>query len=96
MKFCSHCGKELMDEAVVCTNCGCAVNGANSTANAVAGDDIPNSGLNLLSFFIPLVGLILYCTMQSKTPRKAKQIGVFALIGFIINLVLFVIVLSMM
>ena len=28
MKFCTHCGKELMDEAVVCTNCGCAVNGA--------------------------------------------------------------------
>lgn len=24
MKFCSKCGKELMDEAVVCTGCGCA------------------------------------------------------------------------
>ena len=28
MKYCSHCGKELVDEAVVCTNCGCAVPGA--------------------------------------------------------------------
>ena len=26
MKFCQHCGKEIMDEAVVCTGCGCAVN----------------------------------------------------------------------
>ena len=77
-----------MDEAVVCTNCGCAVNGANNLTNATAGEDIPNGGLNLLSFFIPIVGLILYCTMYSKTPRKAKQIGIFALIGFIINLVL--------
>lgn len=25
MKFCSHCGKELVDEAVICTGCGCAV-----------------------------------------------------------------------
>ena len=25
MKFCSHCGKELMDEAVVCPGCGCPV-----------------------------------------------------------------------
>ena len=25
MKFCSKCGKEIMDEAVVCPNCGCAV-----------------------------------------------------------------------
>ena len=26
MKFCQHCGKEIMDEAVVCVGCGCAVN----------------------------------------------------------------------
>lgn len=25
MKYCSKCGKELMDEAVICVNCGCAV-----------------------------------------------------------------------
>lgn len=25
MKICSKCGKELMDEAVICTGCGCAV-----------------------------------------------------------------------
>lgn len=25
MKYCTKCGKELIDEAVVCTNCGCAV-----------------------------------------------------------------------
>ncbi len=24
MKYCSHCGKELLDEAVICPNCGCA------------------------------------------------------------------------
>ena len=25
MKYCKHCGKEIMDEAVICPNCGCAV-----------------------------------------------------------------------
>lgn len=25
MKYCSHCGKELFDEAVICVGCGCAV-----------------------------------------------------------------------
>ena len=25
MKYCTKCGKELFDEAVVCTGCGCAV-----------------------------------------------------------------------
>ena len=27
MKYCTHCGKELMDEAVICVGCGCAVDG---------------------------------------------------------------------
>ena len=88
MKFCSHCGKELFDNAVVCTNCGCAVNSSSNLSNAAAGEDIPNGVLNVLSFFIPIVGLILFCVMHSKTPRKANQLGVFALIGFIINLFL--------
>ena len=26
MKFCTKCGNELIDEAVVCTKCGCATN----------------------------------------------------------------------
>ncbi len=26
MKFCAKCGKEIMDEAVICPGCGCAVN----------------------------------------------------------------------
>lgn len=27
MKYCTHCGKELLDEAVVCVGCGCPVAG---------------------------------------------------------------------
>ena len=26
MKYCTYCGRELLDEAVVCVGCGCAVN----------------------------------------------------------------------
>jgi hypothetical protein len=25
LKFCTHCGKEIHDQAVVCVHCGCAV-----------------------------------------------------------------------
>jgi TM2 domain-containing membrane protein YozV len=25
MKYCAHCGTQLMDEAIVCVKCGCAV-----------------------------------------------------------------------
>ena len=34
MKYCTHCGKELLDEAVICVGCGCPVNSQNArTAN---------------------------------------------------------------
>lgn len=86
--FCSKCGHELANEAVVCTKCGCAINGANSIQNAAAGEDMPNGLLNVVAFLIPLAGLIMFCVMQSKTPRKANQIGLFALIGFILNFII--------
>ena len=88
--FCSKCGHELVDEAVVCINCGCAVNGVNSISKAAVGEDTPNGLLNVLGFLVPLAGLIMYCVMQSKTPRKANQIGMFSLIGFIINFILII------
>ena len=30
MKYCTHCGKELLDEAVICIGCGCAVGEQNN------------------------------------------------------------------
>ncbi len=39
MKYCTHCGKELFDEAVICVGCGCAVGGQNShTVNYKSAD----------------------------------------------------------
>lgn len=32
MKFCTHCGKELFDEAVICPGCGCVVGTASVPA----------------------------------------------------------------
>lgn len=33
MKYCTHCGKELLDEAVVCPGCGCATDSNISAEN---------------------------------------------------------------
>lgn len=30
MKFCTYCGKEIVDEAVICLSCGCKTQKANS------------------------------------------------------------------
>ena len=54
MKYCSQCGKELVDEAVVCPNCGCAVQ-----APVNQQEDKPSTVLNILAFLFPVIGLIL-------------------------------------
>ena len=54
MKYCNQCGKELVDEAVMCPNCGCAVQ-----APVNQQEDKPSTGLNILAFLFPLVGLVL-------------------------------------
>lgn len=44
-KFCSHCGKEVDSNAVICVNCGCALenNGNNSSVNVTINNG-PNGG----------------------------------------------------
>ncbi len=53
-------------------------------------------GLAILSYLIPLVGLILYLTKKDTRPKTAKACGKCALASFIINIVLTVILYAIM
>lgn len=55
-------------------------------------NDKSSVGFNILSFFVPLVGLILFLTWKDKTPKKAKGCGIGALVGFIVGVVLSVMI----
>ena len=50
--------------------------------------DEPSTGLNVASFFFPLVGLILYFVKKEKYPLQAKGILKWTLIGIGIWIVL--------
>ena len=80
-----------MDEAVICPKCGCPIAGKSLSKIQSNEEDLPNGGLNVLGFLIPLAGLIMYCTMVGKTPKKANQIGIFSLVGFAINFIIIMI-----
>lgn len=82
--FCHNCGSEISDNAVVCPKCGVAVGKGKSS---VSPDDAPNTGFMVLSFFIPLVGLILYLMWHETSPLKAKSCGKGALIGVVVGIV---------
>lgn len=66
-----------MSEAVICPHCGCQT----SNYKAVQEQDAPSTGLNVLSFFIPLAGLIIYLMDKDRMPQRARAAGKWALIG---------------
>lgn len=51
-------------------------------------NDQPSTGLNVISFLIPLVGLIIYLTQKGSSPVKAKSAGKSALYGVIFGFVM--------
>lgn len=83
--FCSKCGKEINDDAVVCVHCGCAVE--NKKVSVTNQADASSTGIAILSFFIPLAGLILYFVYKDTAPLKAKSARNGALIGICVSIV---------
>ena len=87
MKYCSKCGKEIMDEAIVCPGCGCS----QRAGNGVTTQDSSSFGWALLGFCVPVVGLILYLIWKDNTPLKAKSAGKGALVSVILSVVFYII-----
>ena len=90
MKFCSKCGSQIQDEAVVCIHCGC------STETAPAPAAKKTSGLIItgfiFSFLIALLGLI-FCIAGlinlGKDPTKGgKGLAIAGIIIAVVNMVL--------
>ena len=88
MKYCSKCGKELIDEAIVCPGCGCAVVKPEATPEVNLEGDKVNVGLCVVSALIPLVGLIYWIVKHKEAPKAAKACGITALISWGISIIL--------
>lgn len=86
--FCEKCGAQLEANSTFCASCGSAV--ATTNNNAVKEEGSP-VGWAILSFLIPLVGLILFITWKDSKPKTAKVCGIAALVGFVLNLLLSII-----
>lgn len=123
MKYCTHCGNPIEDDAKFCVSCGQPIeepavesdsdlfdDSHESSSDDFFSDDHSSSVtreennkeaekvaksmerapviLRIISFLFPIVGLILYCTWNKEYKRKAKDVGIPALVGFILGLVL--------
>lgn len=89
--FCPHCGTQANDGQVVCLNCGRALAVNNIVTPGNAGTFVVNDnagfGTGLISFLIPIVGIILYFSWKNTKPKSAKLAIKWAAIGFIANMI---------
>ena len=95
MKYCSHCGNEVLDEAVICPKCGCSVSygGGVQVGQQMQPAADSYSGLSIagfiLSFVESLIGLILCIVAynEAKKTGSQKSLGL-ARAGIIISAVI--------
>jgi hypothetical protein len=83
--FCEKCGKEVLDEAVVCVHCGCSLK--SSSVSDINNEPL-SGGVQVLSFCFPLIGGILYFVHQNSAPQKSKDACSAALWGVGVGIVL--------
>ena len=91
MKFCQHCGKEVLDEALICPGCGCSVQTINNT-KVIGGDESVSVGLVVLSVLIPLFGIIYWPVQAKARPKCARTCGIAAIISWGVSFVLSMVV----
>lgn len=100
--FCPNCKNEMVSQGNenVCPHCGMRIN-TNQMYSAQQNPiytnqpqhvhaDSPSFGFGCLSFFIPLVGFILWLVWRKDFPHKAKSAGIGALINIILNIIIIV------
>lgn len=94
VKYCTNCGKEIDDDAVMCLNCCYVVPSSNTPVQEAIQEPVfeevkASTGLVVLSILFPIVGLILSIIKWKETPKAAKTYLTAALIAWGVSLLIF-------
>lgn len=80
---CNHCNADIAPGAQFCPVCG------NQVSNTFVNNESLSWGMKILSFFIPVVGIVYYFMKKNEAPKKAKDALQFGLAGLVLNIIWF-------
>jgi len=99
MKYCSHCGAEIDDDAVVCVKCGCKVASSNDSSSSDTLDTVIKVFMIIctvcwgftiiaLAWCIPMT-ISVFNSMKNKTPISvAMKVCTLLFVGLIPGILL--------
>lgn len=89
--FCPKCGKEINKASSFCPECGSSVKNEITEEKST-----PSIGWGILSFFFPIVGLILFISWKKDRPKDAKVSGICALVSIILLIIFYIVIFIML
>ncbi len=98
MKYCKHCGNQVIDEAVICPKCGCSIE-----RNIVIRKNVDTYQLNgfaiaglIFSYLNPLFGLIFGGIGLSKSRDLNGSGKVSSILAIIFSLIQFIVAIAIL